>query len=210
MNTPRSKPPRRHGQLPKGKQWPAAPDGHYESSLFKAEAHAMRLGQLVAYWTWVEEQFIEFLGVLLGDRQLPSRQIFRAIRGERARIEVLTALLEHARQNKDKGAEYDRVIADFDRLNRRRNAYVHGMWMVHDTGRVFLARRGEALPPPKPATGRPTSPPASDRQRACALRMAPMRHSLLSPSELSCADSRLNARFQSWMPKRSCHSAIAA
>jgi hypothetical protein len=48
----------------------------------------MRLGQLVVYWTWVEEQLIDFLGLLLGDRQLPSRQIFRAIKGERVRIEV--------------------------------------------------------------------------------------------------------------------------
>jgi hypothetical protein len=110
MNTPRTKPPKRHGEGRKTKPGPPAPDGHYESSLFKAESHAMRLGQLVVYRTWVEEQLIDFLGLLLGDRQLPSRQIFRAIKGERVRIEVLAALLGHARQNKDKGPEYDRVI----------------------------------------------------------------------------------------------------
>jgi hypothetical protein len=83
---------------------------------------------------------IEVLGLLLGDRKLPARQIFRSLRSEHARIEMLKALLEQAPINKNKGPEYDDVITRFASLNAARNNYVHGLWSVHEeTGRVFLA-----------------------------------------------------------------------
>ena len=75
--------------------------------------------------------------------RLPTRQIFRAIVSQDARIKVLRAMLEQALINKEREEIYDEIIDEFEALNRNRNKLVHGLWSTHDeTGRVFLANPG--------------------------------------------------------------------
>ena len=82
---------------------------------------------------------VEFMAILLGGRHTPARQVFRSLSSEDARIKILKSLLQDAPQNKDKGPEYDEIIALFATVKKRRNAYAHGLWYTHESNRVWLA-----------------------------------------------------------------------
>ena len=127
MNTPRSKQPARWEE-PKLNE--AMPAGRYVRGLWNDE-YCKVVGQITTYWTIVEDQMIDILDELMGGGpQVPVRQIFRSIASNRARIQLLTNVLEKARINRDKNTFYDDVIDRFDKLNRRRNKYVHGLWQT--------------------------------------------------------------------------------
>ena len=101
---------------------------------------AVVLGDLVTYWPHLEEQMIDFFALLMGETQdFPARQIFRSIVAQSARVKVMKALLERTRTNRDKDEEYDRIVTDFAALNDLRNVYVHGLWLTHESSRVFLS-----------------------------------------------------------------------
>jgi len=52
---------------------------------------------------------------------------------------MLKAVLEKSQINRDKTAEYDAVISEFELLNSKRNTYVHGLWETHDeSSKAFL------------------------------------------------------------------------
>jgi hypothetical protein len=100
---------------------------------------AKEMGTIVTLWPHVEEGMIAILRALLGGHATaPARQIFRSIVSERARIQMMTTLLQKTYLNQTKGNFYDDVIAEFDRLNGKRNAYVHGLWWTREDGRLFL------------------------------------------------------------------------
>jgi len=179
MNTPRSKPPKRYKRNRAKRTETKLPDGHYRNRLPSNTEQAALLGELVAYWTQVEEQMIEFLGVLLGDRTLPTRQIFRSLPSEQARIKLLTALLEEAPINNDKGPEYDDIIRDFKALNTARNKYVHGLWCIHDSGRIFLA---EATPEEHPVVA-PRREITADELTTTLRRMGDLWKAILKLTE---------------------------
>lgn len=138
MNTPRTRPLVRYtnvrdpviGRAPE-------PDGHYTGTLTNPEIITL-IGQIVTYLPQVEEQMVQFMGLLIGDRSTPARQIFHSLRSEEAQITIIRALLEQAPRNKNKGQEYDDVIDLFASVKSRRNTYVHGLWWTHDSGRAFL------------------------------------------------------------------------
>jgi hypothetical protein len=131
-----SKPPKRYDS-PKQQEHPKLPDGTWQAGVNNNEFREV-LGQIVGYWPHVEDQMIEIMGLLLGDRT-PARQVFRAIVANQSRIKVMRALLERSQHNITKGAEYDEIISEFDSLVNKRNAYLHGLWYTHHSGRVFLA-----------------------------------------------------------------------
>jgi hypothetical protein len=134
MNAPKT--PKRFSR---NRRWGTTPDGRYASAL-NAIAFSTALGQLLPYWTHLEEKMIEIMRQLLGGTQsLPARQIFRAIGNNHGRIKVLRALLEKAQINVDKDTRFDEIIKEFSALNEKRNEYVHGLWYTHESGRVFIA-----------------------------------------------------------------------
>ncbi len=131
------KTPKRYGKPIPGRPVRKQPGGQWTAALTN-EKYQTILGELVSYWVQIEERMIEFLRMLLGSHA-PARQIFRAITAQNVRLNVMRALLERSRLNKDKSGEYDAIISEFASLNDRRNIYVHCLWSTHESGRVFLA-----------------------------------------------------------------------
>jgi hypothetical protein len=139
MNIPRSRPLIRYTNQRKIKgRRPRNPDGHYISGLHNPEI-AELVGAIVATLPQIEERMIEIMALLLGGGNTPARQVFRTLVSEDARVKVMRALLEHSPINKDKGQEFDDIIDLFVEVKKRRNAYAHGLWSTHDSGRTFLA-----------------------------------------------------------------------
>jgi hypothetical protein len=144
MNMPRTRPLVRF-DLPKtkNKRSPRGPDGHYVGSL-QNETLLLLVGKIITYLPQIEERMIDIMSLLMGDKLAPGRQIFRSLHSEDARVEVMRAMLEHSRINRDKGQEFDDIIDLFAEVKRARNAYAHGLWRTHvKTGRAFLQ---EAMP----------------------------------------------------------------
>jgi hypothetical protein len=136
MNTPKSKLPRRYSSRRTTEI--TTPDGKYSSGIWD-EKFVSLYGQIVAYWSHVEDWMIEVLRDLLGGGpQVPARQVFRSIISNQARKTMMLTLLERARINEHKSALYDQLIRDFSDLNTRRNTYVHGIWHTHESGVVWL------------------------------------------------------------------------
>jgi hypothetical protein len=92
-------------------------------------------------WPYVEERMLAVLRELLnvGPLGLPLRPLFRSIVNPQIRIKVLRSLLEDSPSNMSKGQEYDELIDEFAALSTIRNKFIHGLWSVHEDGRVFLA-----------------------------------------------------------------------
>ncbi len=133
MNTP-AKPKR--GSLRLGSEKPLS--GSSVMAL-TSKPHLEALGVIVSKWPHVEEAAILFFNDLLGSPNGPAREIFRSLPSERARLETMRGVLQWHHSNREKGGEYDSVLNRFEKLNVRRNRYVHGLWSTHETGRVFLA-----------------------------------------------------------------------
>jgi hypothetical protein len=53
----------------------------------------------------------------------------------------MLSLLQRSAINRDKEAFYDEVLNEFDKLNGKRNAYLHGIWYTHRDGRIYLSER---------------------------------------------------------------------
>jgi hypothetical protein len=126
---------------------PNTPDGQYHAGIWDNEIASL-LGQIFGYWPHVEERMIDILRDLLGDdHNMPTRQIFRSIRSNKLRREMMTAILEKSALNRKKGAFYDDVLATFGDLNTRRNGYVHGLWFTYERPipeegfRIFLCEQ---------------------------------------------------------------------
>jgi hypothetical protein len=139
MNTPRTKPLVRFSGPPKKKGRSQSPNGHYTEGLHNDEMAAL-VGKIVTGLVPIEETMIAIMAILMGGIKSPARQVFRSLNSEEARVKIMQSLLERHPLNKDKGREFDDIIALFIEVKRKRNAYAHGLWHTHnDTGRVFIS-----------------------------------------------------------------------
>ena len=69
----------------------------------------------------------------------------------------MTTLLEHSRQNRNKGRGYDDILKLFGKANDTRNEYLHGLWYTHESGETFLQKPTVdqmGLGPMKPVTAK--------------------------------------------------------
>jgi hypothetical protein len=106
MSTPRTRPLKRFGTEPPELRL-TLPDGHYTSGLTRSD-YAEAIGHLAASWPHVEEAVMRVLASLLGDTHTaPARQVFRSIVSERARIDVMRAILEKGEWNRKRDQWYD-------------------------------------------------------------------------------------------------------
>lgn len=112
--------------------------GRYEAGI-KNDAFTLLFGQTVATWVHVEDQMIQVLQDLLGNRNAPARQIFHSVVSNKARQSVMLACLQKSKINLRKSDLYEEIILQFSKLNSQRNKLVHGLWYTHETGRVFLS-----------------------------------------------------------------------
>lgn len=131
-----------------GKRWspdwpePKIPPGGMAGEVRDQEIHT-RLAKICVGWPHIEEAMISVLSKLLSEtasiesHEL-ARPIFRAIIAPAARISVMRTLLQHARVNRNKGEDYDRVLKAFSDASLTRNRYIHGLWWTHQDGGTFL------------------------------------------------------------------------
>jgi hypothetical protein len=140
MNVPRTRPLIRYtSRRPNTKKKrPRSPDGNYTSGLHNND-FATLVGLIVTTLPQIEERMIEIMALLLGDKRAPARQIFRPLVSEDARVKVMRALLERSPINREKGKEFDEIIDLFVEVKNKRNAYAHGLWQTHSSGRCFLS-----------------------------------------------------------------------
>jgi hypothetical protein len=101
----------------------------------------MRLGALVTAWPFLEEAMADIFRELVGatPNPMPYRHILREIFSAQARIKLMRSLLEKHPLNMAKGDEYDKIIDEFESLNKLRNAYIHGLWSTHESGKIYLS-----------------------------------------------------------------------
>lgn len=145
MNTPRSKSIVRYNlRRPSKKKRQDHPDGTYTGGLHNP-AFLNLLGQIVTYLPQIEERMIDIMALMMGGRGSPAREVFRSLNSEDARVKIMRAMLEHSHSNTDKGQEFDEVIDLFVEVKNARNAYVHGLWETHSTGRAFLSEPSSDL-----------------------------------------------------------------
>ncbi|MCW5698765.1 MAG: hypothetical protein KIT00_02875 [Rhodospirillales bacterium] len=144
MNTPRSKKPKRAPEQTILGPSDPHPDGGYCNAITNP-VFSQLLGEIASLWPHVEDVMIAVLGDLAGADRDAARKIFRSIVNQKARIDVMRALLERSRINRTKSGDYDAIIDEFKALNDERNKYVHGFWMTHkDSGRVFFDEISDA------------------------------------------------------------------
>jgi hypothetical protein len=141
MNTPSTKPISR---VARKRSFPARkpPRDGWTEGIHNAR-FAELVGQIITSLPLIEEKMIRFLSRLLGypgTGDDPARQIFRTIESQRARINLMQALLQNAHINHSKPAKFDAVVALFKSVKDRRDDLAHGLWYTHESGRVFLAK----------------------------------------------------------------------
>lgn len=131
MNTPKQPKPAKRWDGPNQKRPPQ--NGRVFG--ISNQQVAASYGFVVSYWWHVEEAMIWVLADLLsGDNTVfmsPDAtvgQVFRSIVSNDARIKLMRSLLTTTPQNRNRSLEFDQIIDEFERLNRRRNGLVHGVW----------------------------------------------------------------------------------
>jgi hypothetical protein len=80
-----------------------------------------------------------YLDGLIGSKSAPARQIFHSVISNNARKILMLACLQKSRINVRKNDLYENIIAQFSALNATRNAFLHGLWYTHESGRIFLS-----------------------------------------------------------------------
>lgn len=138
MNPP-SKPPIRSNR--KRPVTHNLPSGGWAPGIGDPERLAL-VGMIITQLPYVEERMIVFLARLLGIARGESvaRPLFRSLEAERARINLMKALLENAHINAEKPPVFDEVIRIFNTVRRKRNDFAHGLWKTHKTGLVALTK----------------------------------------------------------------------
>lgn len=104
---------------------------------------ALALARVVSSFVHLEAQLASPLAELAGCDMQTAGYMLRAIKSPRGRVDLLRELLTKAPRNKERVAAWDELIAEFWRINGRRNAYVHGYWWTHEDGSTWLAEEAE-------------------------------------------------------------------
>ena len=134
MNTPRSKPPERYS-APKPDHDPA---GTYLAGIRDDDA-AKAIGKFLTGWPHVEERMVVIFGQLatITDFYL-ARQMFRTIVSQQLRIKIMRSLLQKTPIHRGKGLFFDKMIKEFEALNKVRNGYAHGLWFTGSDRNLYL------------------------------------------------------------------------
>jgi hypothetical protein len=121
-----------------------APPGEYSESLLNPEVGAL-VAQVTAEFVHLEGSMAYVLAVLL-EMEDPTGAwyVLRSIKSPRARVDVMKDLLEKSPLNVERSAAYDKYLGEFWRINKRRNAYVHGTWYTScNDNSAWLAEEDE-------------------------------------------------------------------
>lgn len=98
-----------------------------------------RVGYIATYFPQLEETMSKVFAVLMGtEDEVAAGYIFRAIVAQQGRIKMMDRLLASP-INADLDDFYDQALTEFEKLNKLRNQYLHGLWRTRDTGEVLLS-----------------------------------------------------------------------
>jgi hypothetical protein len=145
MNTPRTKKIRRFDKTRHPKNRDLPDPGIFQGGV-KDEKILLLLGQLVATWPQLEERVVYIFGILTKTEKGPARQIFRSVIAQEVKINMMRFLLEETEQHINAPPFFDKVLDEFQSLNRTRNKYVHGLWH-HDAEATYLSSSDAASHP---------------------------------------------------------------
>ena len=163
MNTPRSKPPRRHS-TPRP-ELPSIPLEGVTVGALAPEPYLIAVATLLTRWPYLEEAMIEVMSALLGaaPRSYVAMPLWRTIISMEAKIKAMRALLHELPQNDDKPIAYDEILDEYERLSKVRNAYAHGGWSTHNSGKVYLSQPTPAVHGGLPGQMTSSSPTGTSR-----------------------------------------------
>ncbi|WP_374312161.1 hypothetical protein [Dongia sp.] len=132
MNTPRTRPPVRYSP-----KISPTKDGLFRTGIAN-DQFAETIGLIITHWPHIEEKMVVIFADLTGiDDFSSARLIFRSIINQNTRIDIMTAMLEKAPQNRERAIFFDNIIKEFKALNRIRNTYAHGLWYTHEDGETI-------------------------------------------------------------------------
>jgi hypothetical protein len=100
---------------------------------------ASALGKLIGTFTHLENRMARPLAILARTDEASAGYILRSIRNPRAKIDLLSALLEKSPFNQDRSEKWDLIIREYGRVSSARNGYVHGEWWSADDGSTWIA-----------------------------------------------------------------------
>jgi len=98
------------------------------SVVHKNEPFAAALGRMVAAFAVLEHTLRELLQMTLGVQQYHAEAIYGGITSVKAKIEIIKEVLETASVHPPEREELNKLLERANRLNIRRNSYVHCMW----------------------------------------------------------------------------------
>jgi hypothetical protein len=119
-----------------------SPPGISTGTIEDAEI-AVLLAQVVATFVHLENFMAFPLARLSGCDERTSGYMLRSVKSPRGRVDLMRELLTKDPRNQDLGEQWDEVLAEFWRINQRRNAYVHGQWWSHGDGSTWLVEQDE-------------------------------------------------------------------
>lgn len=136
MNTPRSRKPARFTVKPM-----RTPEGTYAPGIMGDNRElAAVLGLIISLWPHIEEEMIPLFGIIAGiENDENARLIFRSVTAQHSRLVIMRGLMTKSPHTVHWPDDYDKLIDEFDALNKIRNAFAHGRWFTHkETGDVYL------------------------------------------------------------------------
>jgi len=81
-----------------------------------------------------------FAGLLGLQESAPARLVYHTLRNPSIKFEILRTLLESSPTNTGLGAEFDKLLTDYNTLRIERNQLAHGLWWTDSSGRVYFAQ----------------------------------------------------------------------
>jgi hypothetical protein len=78
----------------------------------------------------------------------PARVVYHTLRNPSIKFDILRTLLESSPTNTGLGAEFDKLLTDYNSLRIERNQLAHGLWWTDSSGRVHYAQHalnGQAI-----------------------------------------------------------------
>jgi len=135
MNKPKTATPKRW-------TFPTSPavNGTFYHGLSNEE-YLILLGTIASTWSRIEDSMIHIFSDILNidfHSGVAVRQVYFSIVNARTRIDIMKNALERNPRNISKDREYDDILDKFGALSKRRNDYIHGLWMTHESGDVYV------------------------------------------------------------------------
>jgi hypothetical protein len=104
---------------------------------------------IISEFEHIEDGMVSVFAGLLGVQEsAPARVVYHTLRNPSIKFDILRTLLESSPTNTGLGAEFDKLLTDYNSLRIERNQLAHGLWWTDSSGRVHYAQHalnGQAI-----------------------------------------------------------------